>query len=113
MHFVVDLDAKSWQKNCKRILLPDEAELDNLRHRWCWEQRNRPYVPCWDYAKFPNKKYSVEENSRMLCVYMRPWTLNKKDANEDNPLLANMGLINNSSDGQNRTIRSYATAWGQ
>ena len=44
---------------------------------------------------------------------MRPWTLYNQDENENNPLLANMGLIDNSSDGENRSIRSYATAWGQ
>jgi len=44
---------------------------------------------------------------------MRPWTLHNQDENENNPLLANMGLIDNSSDGENRSIRSYATAWGQ
>ena len=49
----------------------------------------------------------------MLCIYMRPWTLYNQDENENNPLLANMGLIDNSSDGENRSIRSYATAWGQ
>ena len=73
----------------------------------------------------PNKKYNVEENSRMLCVYMRPWTLCVDDATADNPLLANMGAsdahdvisgdTHESKTSANASIssppRSYAASW--
>ena len=39
----------------------------------------------------PDRRWSPEENSRLLSVYMRPWTLNAMNASEANPLLSNLG----------------------
>ena len=76
-----------------RILLPDLPVLETLRHRWYWKRRARPYVPVWNYAKVPRVTLSPEENARLLCVYMRPWTLNPADATEQTPLLSRLGMV--------------------
>ena len=76
-----------------RILLPDLSVLESLRHRWYWRRRSRPYVPVWNYAKVPRVSLSPEENARLLCVYMRPWTLNPADATEQTPLLSRLGMV--------------------
>lgn len=76
-----------------RILLPELAALGNLRHGWVWERRARPHVPVWSYSKLPRPTFSPEENARLLCVYMRPWTLNVNDATEQVPLLSSMGVL--------------------
>ena len=80
-----------------RLLLPDLPALCGLRHRWCWELRSRPHLPVWSFAKVPRADFSVEENSRLLSVYMRPWTLNPQDSVASNQLLLVLGkccLIN-------------------
>ena len=78
-------------ENSDRILLPDILQLCSLRHRWCWEKRQRPHIPTWSFAKVPSPLFSPEENARMLCVYMRPWTLNPEDSSRLNPLLSVLG----------------------
>ena len=74
-----------------RILIPQLPKLHGLRHRWCWEKRSRLHVPTWSYAKLPQGTHSPEENARLLCVYMRPWTLSKDVAHDDCPLLTDLG----------------------
>ena len=44
-------------------------------------------------GKFPTTKYNTEENSRMLCVYMRPWCLNIDDVSTHNPFLSKLAII--------------------
>ena len=89
-HYVATLSG--WMATATaRILLPELAQIRGLRHRWCWERRIRPYVPVWDYAKVPHKKHSIEERARIVCVYMRPWTLYDLDETERNPLLRSSG----------------------
>ena len=74
-----------------RILLPDTAALRGLRHRWCWEPRPRLDLPTWSFAKVPRPQLSPEENARLLCVYLRPWTLSPTDCARNNPLLSMLG----------------------
>ena len=74
-----------------RILVPDVQVLRSLRHRWCWERRSRPHIPTWSFAKVPREMFSPNENARMLCVYMRPWTLNPEESTSTNPLLSLLG----------------------
>ena len=76
-----------------RILMPELPALSNLRHRWFWQRRQRPYVPVFSYAKIPSKKLSPEENARLLSIYMRPWTLQPEDATERTPLLSRLGVV--------------------
>ena len=78
-------------ENSDRILLPDVLQLCSLRHRWCWEKRQRPHIPTWSFAEVPSPLFSPEENARMLCVYMRPWTLNPSASSRLNPLLSVLG----------------------
>ena len=75
-------------ENSDRILLPDILQLCSLRHRWCWEKRQRPHIPTWSFAKVPSPLFSPKENARMLCVYMRPWTLNHEDSSRLDPRLS-------------------------
>merc|ERR1712023_245955 len=65
--------------------------LGKLRHCWCWEKRTRLHIPTWSYSKVPSSKWSPEENARLLCIYMRPWTLDPKFASNTNPLLPTLG----------------------
>ncbi len=81
----------------KKILLPEISQLKGLRHKWCWEKRHRPHVPTWSFAKVPRVTFSREENSRMMSVYMRPWSLNPVDASKCNPLLNVLGLCREDS----------------
>ena len=74
-----------------RILLPDLSALHGLRHCWCWEARSRPHLPTWSFAKVPRPQFSPEENARLLCVYLRPWTLRETESTRYNPLLSLMG----------------------
>ena len=85
-----------------RILLPELPALGTLRHRWCWQKRRRPHVPVWNYAKVPKTSLSPNENSRLLSIYMRPWTLNIADLTENIPLLSELH--------QTRDLRSQALA---
>ena len=75
------------------ILLPDLPGLRGLRHKWCWVRRRRLHLPTWSYAKVPRDIFSVEENARMLCVYMRPWSLNPQECSSMNPLLSSLGKV--------------------
>ena len=76
-----------------RILLPDLPVLGKLRHRWVWEKRPRPHVPVWNFAKIPRSNISPEENARMLCLYMRPWTLHPDYASSYTPLLIDLRKV--------------------
>ena len=58
-----------------RILMTNLPQIHGLRHCWCWEARSRPHLPTWSFAKVPRPQLSPEENARLLCVYLRPWTL--------------------------------------
>ena len=74
-----------------RILMPDLRELNGLRHCWCWQERPRPYLPTWSFAKVPRLQFSPEENARLMSVYMRPWTLRESESTNGNPLLSLLG----------------------
>ena len=75
-----------------RIVLPELPNLRNLQHSFMWIRRRRPCVPIWSYAKIPKTTLSPNENARLLNVYMRPWTLNPEDANDDNRLLSDLAF---------------------
>ena len=79
-------------ENEGRILIPELAALRSLRHRWCWQRRPVPHVPCWSFSKVPRSSFSPEENARLLSVYMRPWTLYTEPVTESNPFLSELGL---------------------
>ena len=65
--------------------------LQDLRHRWCWEWLQRPCVPFWNKQETWNPKKSVEDNSRLLSVYLRSWCLDKQfEMSDDNPLIENL-----------------------
>ena len=96
-----------------RILLPEKGILRNLRHCWCWEKRNRPYVPLWSKCKMPDRRWSPEENKRLLCLYMRPWTLDAADETPQNPLLSNLPFSHVSLEERAKgdALPSYASSW--
>ena len=74
-----------------RILMPNLRELNGLRHCWCWQERPRPHLPTWSFAKVPRLQFSPEENARLMSVYMRPWTLRESESTNSNPLLSLLG----------------------
>ena len=71
--------------------MPDLRELNGLRHGWCWQERPRPHLPTWSFAKIPRVQFSPEENARLMSVYMRPWTLRESESTNGNPLLSLLG----------------------
>ena len=65
--------------------------LQDLRHRWCWEWLQRPCVPFWNKQETWHPKKSVEDNSRLLSIYLRSWCLDKQlEMSDDNPLIENL-----------------------
>jgi hypothetical protein len=109
-----------------RILLPERIDIEDLesgkkqevlrglRHVWCWEKRSRPYVPVWTKCKMPDRRWSPEENSRLLCLYMRPWSLCEADASVQNPLLSRLSRthLDDAHCGSNsRPEPSYSSSW--
>ena len=85
-------------ENDARILVPDLPARCALRHRWCWERRARPHIPTWPFAKVPRPSFSPEENARMLCVYLRPWTSDPQESAMRNPELSLLGKCYVTSD---------------
>ena len=94
-----------------RLLLPDLPHLNGLRHRWCWQLRDRPYVPVWNFAKMPRATLPSEENSRLLSLYMRPWTLNSDDVAEHNPLLTDLRRAETAEVDNVSARRTYVLGW--
>ena len=96
-----------------RILLPEYEALRGLRHCWCWEKRERPTVPVFSKCKMPDRRWSPEENSRLLSVYMRPWTLDTANVSKANPLLSNLGRshVNQEEVQGTNTPISYSSSW--
>ena len=94
-----------------RILLPDLPALRGLRHRWFWQKRSRPHVPFWNFAKMPRPTLPAEENSRLLSLYMRPWTLNPQDATSNNPLLTDLRKSTSATSATNAVRQTYKEGW--
>ena len=82
-----------------RVLLPDLPVLRGLRHCWCWEKRDRPFLPLWSKGKMPDRRWSPEENSRLLSLYMRPWTLDERCSSDQNPLLSQLAILPRGASG--------------
>ena len=85
-----------------------------MRHCWCWEKRWRPHLPIWSCAKMPSARLSPEENGRLLCMYMRPWTLQSSASSKNNPLLSQLGLCEQHSGQEipvflSQTVRTATT----
>lgn len=98
--------------------MPDIPALQGLRHKWYWERRPRPYVPVWNFAKMPRPTLPIEENARLLSVYMRPWTLNHADVSEHTPLLTDLrsskiGLRSDCETSPANVRKTYAEGWRQ
>ena len=93
-----------------RILMPDLRELNGLRHCWCWQERPRPYLPTWSFAKVPRLQFSPEENARLMSVYMRPWTLRESESTNGNPLLSLLGKCEKKGDDYLPVWKSLPTA---
>jgi hypothetical protein len=66
----------------------------------------------------PRPTLPVEENARLLSVYMRPWTLNPADASQHTPLLtdlrcAKIGLPSECEASTAKARSTYAEGWRQ
>ena len=81
-----------------RIRMPNLRELNGLRHCWCWQERPRPHLPTWSFAKVPRPQFSPADNDRLMSVYMRPWTLREGGRTKSNPLLSLLGKCENKGE---------------
>ena len=67
------------------------------------------HLPKWTYSNVPNAKLSPEENARLLCVYMLPWTL---DLNTDEGLSLAKNVIEISDVVTNNFRGDRMGKWG-
>ena len=64
-----------------------------FQKRWCLQRRLQPVVPCPEHTPLPryrNNEASKESRSRILSVYLRPWTLCEALATAEVPFLPNI-----------------------
>jgi len=61
--------------------------LSTFRNRWVMVRHCRPMVPIFAHSRLPRPSLAADENARLCSVYLRPWTLNKRDVGEHVPHL--------------------------
>ena len=82
-----------------------------FRHTWLLIRRQRPVVPSPERCPLPGKRMSKDTRSKILSVYLRPWTLVRKVATETVPYLPH--LSRNRSASMQQTISDTSSALPQ
>ena len=67
--------------------------LKTFRHRWVMKRHNRPMVPTFVRSRLPRPGMPSEESAKLCSVYLRPWTLNKHDADYYVPHLLQLAQV--------------------
>ena len=72
-------------------------------------------VPCPENTPLPNRRVCKETRSKILSIYLRPWTLAKRLATEDVPFLTDLAeetaANSNDESGTNSVERSTRRCW--
>ena len=71
----------------------DDKALSTFRNRWVMVRHRRPMVPIFARSRLPRPGLAAEENARLCSVYLRPWTLNKRDAGDHVPHLLQLAQL--------------------
>ena len=75
------------------VLFPDidgYEELARFRHTWYLQRRARPVVPCPENTPLPSRRNTKEHRSKLLSVYLRPWTLLRELETAEVPFLTDL-----------------------
>ena len=79
------------------VLLPEGGATAELRHQFYFSRRKRPMVPAPVNTPMPDKQGTKEKKSRLFCVYMRPWVLDRRFASPLVPHLCDLDVVPNTS----------------
>ena len=79
------------------VLLPEGGATAELRHQFYFSRRKRPVVPAPVNTPMPDKQGTKEKKSRLFCVYMRPWVLDRRFASPLVPHLCDLDVVPNTS----------------
>ena len=75
------------------VLFPDVGgyeELTRFRHIWYLQRRVRPVVPCPENTPLPSRRNTKEHRSKLLSIYLRPWTLLRELETAEVPFLTDL-----------------------
>ena len=65
----------------------------NLRKLWYMRRRPRPKTPAPSNTPLPDKQKNQEDKARLFSLYMRPWVLDRRFANDEVPFIADLNVI--------------------
>ena len=73
------------------------ATYKKFRQTWLLRKRQRPVVPAPELCPMPNRRKSKATRSKILSVYLRPWTLFPLGATTEVPFLAHLHVPRNQT----------------
>ncbi len=77
----------------KRHFGDGNAQYHTFRNSWILIERSRPVVPCPENTPLPSRKNTKAQRSKILSVYLRPWTLVQQEGCVDVPYLADLDVL--------------------
>ena len=75
------------------IAFPDMLATQGVRHRWILIRQARPTVPMPHHTPLLRKHMSETAKSRILSIYLRPWTLVREHATPRVPHLLDLDVV--------------------
>ena len=92
LHYVVNDVALS--EHSDYVVLPDTPTLrSRFRHEWILRRAFRPFVPQPDTTPMPDRASSAEDRAKLYCLYLRPWVLERQDADPAVPHITELNLV--------------------
>ena len=88
IHYVVR--TKALANNNDYIVYPESEILQVFRHQWIMCRSKRPFEPQPTNTPMPDREPHEEDRARLFSVYMRPWVLDRADASEVVPFIADL-----------------------
>ena len=81
-------------RRCDYLTYPcHNTASSSFRHEWVMVLQARPFVPQPGGAPMPTKSHTVEERTRILSVYLRPWVLSRYDVSTHVPHLTELNTV--------------------
>jgi hypothetical protein len=112
IHFVV----REPEDNETYVTFPEISTDSHFRHLWVLLPRRCPHVPVVKNSPMPTMKMDKESRAKLLCVYFRPWTLLRGEAQSRS--LPYAGTLNFAPLARRKTgkqalegARSFSRAW--